>query len=157
MQSVEMVGLRDLDTDFEHLLREIPEGRRRLHDEIGAAILEDVRANITSSGINDSRGRIRGYQEHYVGSGGGYAAVRAVKGMGPSGYDDSPGAITNYLENGHRIRQPSGTAKRRRKGRAKKPYVDGFHFYAAAERNAEIVALAAAEKFADSLADLLDD
>lgn len=158
MQSVEMEDLRDLDSDFESILRELPDGRRRLHEEVGAAVLEDVRANIGASGINDARGRVKGYQEHVVGSGGGYAAVRAVRGTGPGGssdYSNSPGAITNYLENGHRVRQPSGTAKRRRKGRAKKPYVDGHHFYAQAERNAENVALAAAERFADSVADKL--
>jgi hypothetical protein len=156
MQSVEMNGLRDLDGDFEHILRELPGARRRLHEEVGAAILAEVREHITSTGINDARGRVKGYQEHFVGSGGGYAAVRAVRGRGPHGSSDSPGAITNYLENGHKIRRSSGTAKRRRKGRAKKPYVDGYGFYEAARANAETVALAAAERYADSVADMLD-
>ena len=151
-----MDGLRELDNDFERALRELPGARRQMHEEIGAAVLQDVRANIDASGIKDARGRVKAYQEHFTGTGGGYAAVRAVRGTGPHGYNDSPGAITNYLENGHKIRQPSETAKRRRKGRAKRPYVDGFGFYAAAEANAEAVALKAAEDFAAKVADQLD-
>jgi hypothetical protein len=156
MQSVELNGLRDLEHDFEHILREIPGARRRMHEEIGTAVLAEVRDNITSTGVRDTRGRIKGYQEHFVGSGGGYAAVRAVQGTGSKGSSNSPGAITNYLENGHKIRKPSGTAKRRRKGRAKKPYVDGYGFYEAARNNAEPVALAAAERYVDSVADMFE-
>ena len=154
MQSVDMEGLKQLDNDFEHILREIPNGRRQLHEEVGKAVLQDVRANIDAS-LNDANGHIKGIQEHHVGSGGGYAAVRAVRGKGPHGNSDSPGAITNYLENGHAIRRPSGKAKRRRKSRATKPYVDGRHFYAEAERNAQNVALDAAQRYVDKFADML--
>jgi len=156
MQSVEMGELHRLIDDFEHVLREVPNSRREMHRRVGAAVLEEVRRQIDSSGLNDAHGRIKGYQDYFVGSLGGYAAVRAIRGLGPHGYSDSPGALTNYLENGHRIRRPSGRAKKRRRGRAKQAYADGFHFYEAARQTAESIAYEAAYRYAEDLAQMLE-
>lgn len=155
MQSVDLKGIERLDNDFEYLLREIPEARREMHDRIGKAVLGEVRDQISKSEINDSNDRVKNVQEHYVGSYGGYAAVRAIRGSGPSGHNDSPGAITNYLENGHRIREPLGKSKSYRP-RIRKTYVDGYHFYQRARNNAESIAIAAAEKYAEEVADRLE-
>jgi replicative superfamily II helicase len=155
MQSVDMSALKQLDNDFERILRKVPNARREMHDEIGAAVLKDVRAQISHTGMNNP-GKIADMQVYHVGSSGGYAAVRAVEGTGPTGqYNDSPGAITNYLENGHKIRKPSGKAKNY-KPRINKPYVDGYHFYAEARRNADAVAIKAADKYASKIADMLE-
>ena len=82
--------------------------RRALHERLGARMLTGVRGQIRGK-LNDAHGHVRGWQSKYIGSGGGYAAVRAVDGAsGP----DSPGAITNYLENGHAVRRPSGRTPR---------------------------------------------
>lgn len=148
MQSVEIKGLDELDKRINNLLVEMPEARRKLHEELAIMAKQEVDAQIISAGIQDNRGKIRGWQEDVVGSGGGYAAVRAAKGSTGS---NSPGAITNYLEGGHRIRQPSGTA-RRYKPKIKVPYVDGRHFYQNARRNVTAKAIDIAEKFADDLA-----
>ena len=83
-----------------------------------------------------------------VGSGGGYAAIRPVD---TSTGDNSPGAITNYLESGHKIRRPSGLARRYR-SRIRKAYVDGYHFYQKAETRVEAKAIKLAQEFADKLA-----
>ena len=78
--------------------------QRAIHERLGARMLSGVRGNIAGR-VNDAHGKIAGWQAKYVGSGGGYAAVRAVD---TSTGAKSPGAITNYLENGHARRPPSG-------------------------------------------------
>lgn len=153
MQSVDLMGLDKLDEDFQKLLDEIPEARRNMHERIANAVQNEVRAQIDTSGINDSSGKIKDWQEGRVGSGGGYAAVSPVKGQTGA---NSPGAITNYLENGHRVRQPSGNAKRIRRGRAKNAYVNGYHFYQSARNRAEAIAISEAEKYADEIAKKLE-
>ena len=79
--------------------------------------------------------------------GGGYAAVRPEKGKTGA---DSPGAITNYLEGGHRIASPRGGKNYR--PRLRVSYVSGYHFYAAAAMRAESIAIGEAEAWADELA-----
>lgn len=153
MQSVSIKGMDDLDKDLKAILKDAPDMRRRLHEDIARNLKTEVDAQIGSSGINDSHGTVKGWQEERVGSGGGYAAISAVSGQTGA---NSPGAITNYLESGHKTRQPTGSAKRRRRSQAKKAYVDGFHFYQSAGVRAENIAIASAEKFADELKQKLE-
>lgn len=152
MQSIEINGLKELDAKLQAILKELPEARRQLHERLAEMAKKEVDAQIDASGLNDSHGKIKGWQEAHVGSGGGYAAVRPQKGM--TG-DNSPGAITNYLENGHRIREPSGKSKYYRP-RIKKPYVDGYHFYQAARIAVESKVIAEAEKFVEEFAQKLE-
>ena len=101
--------------------------QRAIHERLGARMQSEVRSQ-TRGKINDAHGHISGVQARVVGSGGGYAAVR------PSGTDSGPdslNAITNYLENGHAIRRPSGRNPRYRP-RIKMLYVSGRGFYNAA-------------------------
>jgi len=154
MQSVDISGLYDLDSRFQNLLSELPDMRREMHESAGAAVRDAVHAEIVASGIYDSHGKIRGWQELYIGSYGGYAAVRAVKG-GVAG--KNPGAITNYLESGHRVRQPSGKAKQVRKSRAKQQRVKAYGFYRTSRGPAQNIAMTAANKFADKVAGKLGD
>lgn len=147
MQSVTFDGLENLERDLNDLLNEIPSAKKELHDKIADIIKKEVDKEILTSGINDSTGKIKGWQEAVVGSRGGYAAVHAESGQTGS---NSPGAITNYLENGHRIREPKGNAKYYRP-RIKKPYVDGYHFYKSASHNVESKAIAEAENFVEEL------
>ena len=152
MQSVEIEGLNNLDEDLNTLLEELPEMRRELHKRIAEVIKTEVDTQIAQSGLNDSRGHIKQWQESVVGSGGGYAAVRPAKGTtGPN----SPGAITNYLENGHRIRQPSGKNPNYRP-RINKAYVDGYHFYQSARNTVEAKAIAVAEEFVKEVTEKLE-
>lgn len=145
MQSVDILGINELDDSFKSLLEDIPEMRRELHEQIADIIKTEVDIQISNSGLNDNSGRVKAWQEPHVGSGGGYAAVRPTD---SSIGANSPGAITNYLENGHAIRGPSGKVKNYRP-RIKKPYVDGYHFYKTARANVQSKAIAAAELFAD--------
>lgn len=147
MQSVQFNGLKDLERDLNDLLGEIPSAKKELHEKIADNIKKEVDKEISTSGLNDSTSKIKGWQESVVGSRGGYAAVHTVSGQTGA---NSPGAITNYLESGHKIRGPKGTAKYY-KPRIKKPYVDGYHFYKSASHSVESKAIAEAETFVEEL------
>lgn len=147
MQSVEFGELKKLDDTLKDILDSVPGARRQLHKKIADVIKKEVDTQINASGLNDSRGKIKDWQETTVGSGGGYAAGHAVKGETGA---NSPGAITNYLENGHRIREPSEKSKNY-KPRIKKPYVDGYHFYQSASNKVEAKAITEAEQFVEDL------
>ena len=98
--------------------------QRAIHERLGARMQTGVRGQIRGR-INDAHGHVAGWQERYIGSGGGYAAVRvADSSSGPN----SPGAITNYLENGHARRRPGGNAKLYQP-RIKVVYISGRGFY----------------------------
>lgn len=138
MQSIDDAGIKQLEKKFDAVMKKFPQERRALHERIGDMERAEVTGNIAGSGMR-STGTVESWQQKYVGSGGGYAAVRAIKGAGSSG----PGAVTNYLENGHRIRASGGTAKRY-KPRVHTAYVNGYHFYAAA-KSGELLGKAQAE------------
>ena len=132
---------------FDKILQEFPERRRELHERVGRAVQRELQQQIASSGINDSSGRVRRWQVVHVGSGGGYAAVRPEKGTTGA---DSPGAITNYLEGGHRIASPRGGKNYR--PRLRVSYVSGYHFYVNTSMRAESIAIGEAEAWADEIA-----
>ena len=132
---------------FDKILQEFPERRRELHERVGRAVQRELQRQIASSGINDSSGRVRRWQVVHVGTGGGYAAVRPEKGKTGA---DSPGAITNYLEGGHRIASPRGGKNYR--PRLRVSYVSGYHFYVNTSMRAESIAIGEAEAWADEIA-----
>ena len=152
MQGVDMRGLDAFTEELNSLLKEFPQARRELHEEMASLLKKEVDSQIEGSGLKDEQGKIKGWQVPKVGSGGGYAAISPER---SSTGANSPGAITNYLEGGHKIRKPSGKAKRYRP-RIKMPYVDGYHFYQKAQKSVEIKAIRLAEKFADDLAKRLE-
>ena len=147
MQSVEFADLDKLDRKLEQLLAKAPEKRRTFHDKAAAVLKTEVDRSVGTSGLNDSHGRIRGWQQPDVGSGGGYAAIRAIKGETGA---NSPGAITNYLENGHKTTAKASVDTGR--WRSKKFYVDGYHYYANARATLEGKLIQLAQDFAEDLA-----
>lgn len=125
--------------------------QRAIHERLGARMQSAVRGQIRGK-INDAHGHISGIQARVVGSGGGYAAVR------PSGIDSGPNslnAITNYLENGHAIRRPSGRNPRYRP-RIKMLYVSGRGFYNAARPSLPYMLQAEVERWGDEMAARLE-
>lgn len=149
MQSINLSALDGLTKDLDALLEKMPQKNRELHEELAQLAKAEVDAQIAASGVNDSSGKIKGWQEPHVGSRGGYAAVRASDaGTG----DNSPGAITNYHESGYKTRKPTGSAKRPQPGKSKMPYVDGRHFYQKAQTAVESKAIGVVNRFADDLA-----
>lgn len=151
-QDVEIRGLDELNARLDRFLKQAPEKRREFHERMGDVMEREVRQNVRGS-LNDSRGRISGWQRKYVGSGGGYAAVRAEdSSSGPH----SPGAITNYLESGHATRKPTGSAKRKR-SRSRTERVSGRHFYLNTRLSIHSEVEAEAIVFSNELAALLED
>ena len=115
MQHVDIKGL-------DGTIKNKRELHREFHEKSGVLIEKLVKRKILSSGIKDNHGKIRGWQVRYIGSGGGYAAVRATD---SSSGNNSPGAITNYLENGHKFRKRLKT----KRGNQKVLAARAFGFY----------------------------
>jgi len=150
MQSIDYSGLDKLDMRFAKVLDELPDMRRDMHSAVALGLQQAVRINIAASGVNDSGGKVGGWQERHVGSGGGYAAVRPIPG-GQRG--NNPGAITNYLESGHKTR----ASKAARRGRPRQANARAYGFYARTRAQAQDIALGAANRFADEAAERLGD
>jgi hypothetical protein len=152
--SVEVKGLAELIDGFNSVVKDAPRMRRELHERMGEQLKHTVDSNIATSGLNDSRGKIRNWQDKFVGSGGGYVAVRAVAtSTGPN----SPGAITNYLECGHRTVLGSGRRPNRiRANDTRKAWVDGFWFYKKSQADAKGIAEREVEKFVQQIKDRIE-
>lgn len=153
MQSVDTRPLERAFEALEEAEKAFPGAKKQMLEALGRELQEDVTDNMATSGLRNSGGRLRAWQKYHVGSKGGYVAVRAIGtadggASGPNG----PGAITNYTENGHKVRRPSGTAKQRRRSRAKVPAVPGHHYYRATESGVEQRAEAALVRLAEDMA-----
>lgn len=141
MQSITIRGMDELNRALDAAIRELPNERRRLHEKIA-----ETAEGIVKQQANNQT--LASMQTSVVGSRGGYAAVKAIKGKtGPN----SPGAITNYNENGHRIRRPTGLSKRYRP-RIHTVYVNGRHFYQKSRPLVMAAALRESKIFAEELA-----
>ena len=147
--SIEIRGLDEIDARLQKAIDEFSEIRREAFVALEPELKGLVDVSIDSSGLNDSHGKIKGFQDAAIGSLGGYAAVRASKAS--SGDDNGPGAITNYLENGHRVRKPGKT-----KPRAKMLRVPGYGFYATSRSKLPAIADRIAESIAEKLHDILE-
>ncbi|MCL2045734.1 MAG: hypothetical protein FWG88_05055 [Oscillospiraceae bacterium] len=166
--SIEYKGLEELDRRFASAMRDRPELRLQMHIEVSKELQYEVLDQIDRVGIRQSgdkignanrpTGGLRDWQSRYVGSGGGYAAVRPIgKADGGGTGRNSAGAITNYLERGHKVRRPSGKAKRQRKSRGRYGYARGYYFYTAARSRAQQVAIAAANAYAQRMLERIGD
>lgn len=132
------VELDRLARDFQQTADKFPERRRQMLERIGAELEESVRKNIPVESSRDRfrrpTGTIRAGQEKRIGTGGGYVAIRPVKGDAPqlSGRRrDRYGTITQALEDGHSVKLARGGSK----------FVSGRLFYRTAKRDAERIAM----------------
>ena len=151
MQSVEIEGLDQILARWEGLLQRFPSVKAELLERLGKQMLEDVRWNIGGSG------KVQGWQERYIGSKNGYAAVRPKAKTfqtTKSGKQYAVGYITNAIENGHRNRrpQPTGKAGYHYRPRNKTAAAAGRHFYAAVQTQLEQMGAAELARLADELA-----
>lgn len=121
--------------------------RRSLLEELARTMQGVVESNIGGAG------KVRSWQESRVGDLGGYAAVRPKAKMDYEGY--AVGHITNAIENGHRVRPPSGHSRRYRP-RIHKTRVPGKGFYAKSEGSIGAAAVQAAQAMLDGLAEKLE-
>ncbi|HIQ69330.1 MAG TPA: hypothetical protein IAA67_03235 [Candidatus Avoscillospira stercorigallinarum] len=129
MNSVEMTGIDELIDNFEALLRDYPDIKGDLLEQLAGKLLGDVQGAIGGTG------QVQSWQDKHVGSGKGYVAVRPKANTyktTPGGKQYAVGYVTNAIENGHRHRRPSAVKKQGYyyKPRIKVAAVPGKHFYA---------------------------
>ena len=154
---------------WEDFIAEWPEAKRIALKAAGNAILEEVQRSIVKEGINDSRGRVRRWQDMRVGSGGGYVAISPVDDavqITQSGKVSTARDITRYLNRGHGVREPSDPDSKKYKKRVQenmpisnrgKVYVPGRPFYSDPKRNSGEIARKAADDALSRLSDAIDD
>ena len=102
---VNTAGLDRLLASWDRLLREFPQMKQATLEKMGSELLRRVRSQIGGTG------KVAGWQEVHMGSGGGYVAVRAKAKTfqsTKSGKRYAVGYITNAFEGGHKIRRPQG-------------------------------------------------
>lgn len=143
------------------VIQKFPDAKRMALNEMGRAVLKEVLSQIKKQGITDQRGRVGSWQEIRIGSGGGYVAVspdhEEVQ-VTKQGEKTNAKDVTRYLDRGHKVRGPSGRAKRYRprmnyensgsviSASTGALIVKGRLFYSYARENAERIAMHAAER-----------
>ena len=93
MQSVEISGLKEIQKKLEGYPEAMKKARSEFFEEAGREMLSTVRRRIGGQGY------VANVQDRHVGSGRGYAAVRAKAKTELRGY--AAGYVTNALEGGH--------------------------------------------------------
>lgn len=128
---MQSVTIKDLDKKFNDLLKAIPEARRAMFRELSEELLGDVNRRI------GGRGKVQSWQDRFLGSGGGWAAVRPKAKTWTeatrSGKRYAVGYVTNAITSGHRA--------------GARGYVPGKGFYAGARQNARAIVRRAIERF----------
>lgn len=137
MTGIDSTEIKNLAEKFEKAGKDISQEKYQASYDIAREMENIVRGRIGAS-LNDGHGRIAEWQ---VGQPPGKISYYAK--IQPNDEMEGAGAITNYLENGHRIR-PMIMGK---KSRAKMERVPGRGFYKASEADV----LSYAEKRYDEL------
>ena len=144
---------------WEDLIEEFPEVKLEALKAAGEAALEEVRSQIDRR-VQDSHGRVKRWQNMRVGSKGGYVAISATDetaAVSPTGTRTARD-VTQYIDQGHAIRKPSGTAKRYvPKIRSGRTYVPARQFYSWARMNAAKIATEAADNALEQFSDAVDN
>lgn len=148
--TVDTAGWNAFWDRWKNTINKIPGLKEAMLEKLGGRVQGEVRQAVDRSGLHDSRGRVKRWQNPHVGSGRGYVAVRADSVEVAAGYRDrqrlNAGALTNFLSSGHKVRGPSGRAKRYQP-RARMTRVRGLDFYSKAKAESEKIAVQEAEDF----------
>ena len=163
MLSLDKSGWDKFTAAWDNVIKAFPDAKRRILEEAGKTVLQEVRSQIIGSGIRDDRFHVRGWQQYRVGSGGGYVAIApAVVDVPGKGLMSKK--ITRYLDRGHAARGPSGRAKRYQPritaagiGAKGNVFVRGRYFYREARTKANKEAKKAAEKVLVQIENMLYD
>ena len=84
-QSVTVKGLDELIGSLQDVAEDFPRVRREFHEAVAEEIWEEAQKSLGNRAKTNT-GKIAEMQEKYVGSGGGYAAVRPKAKMFHKGY-----------------------------------------------------------------------
>ena len=155
MQSVDLAAVDTLEKILQNMKDRFPEARREYHERCAARLKEEITQEISAR--TKTSGRLAGWQKETVGSGGGYAAIRPD---GATSGANSPGAITNYVENGHAVavgpRADRKPTTRKYVSRVKVGVVKGRHFYQAVRSRALRIAMEEAETLVKDIMEAAD-
>lgn len=143
-QELDFSEFRRVFENLEGVRDQIPEIKREFLDGLGGKMLSTVRGNISGTG------KVQSWQEARVGSRSGYAAVSAKANTEYRDY--AVGYVTNAIENGHRIRSPSGQAKERYRPRIRQAHVPGRYFYRDSQAAVDNFVKAGATELAEMIA-----
>ena len=129
MQSVDLSDLDQILERWNALLRDFPAMKKDVLRELSQRMLASVRSEIPGTGT------VRSWQDRYIGSKNGYAAVRPKANTFTTtagGKKYAVGYVTNAIENGHKHRRPSQVQREGYSyhGRINVAAVPGLHFYA---------------------------
>ena len=110
------------------------------------------------AGLRERTGTVLSWQEQYIGSGGGYAAVRprakTFTETNGKGKRYAVGQVTNAIESGHKFPTPSGVSRRYKpRIRSSALKVRPYAFYAAAMVNVPALARETADQILQALID----
>lgn len=135
---------------WDRKLETLPGAKKAALYAAGKAVLPALRQQIERR-VDDRDGRVRKWQEIRLGSKGGYVAISPVDdqisiNQTADRYVTSRD-ITQYLERGHKIRPPSGRAKRYNpRVKSGRTYVPGRMFYSWTRLDATKLAVSAARE-----------
>ncbi|MCH5279541.1 MAG: hypothetical protein J1E60_07095 [Christensenellaceae bacterium] len=147
-----MQEIKILEENFEKALRKSPELRRKAMELATKRAHQTVHTSIGGK-LNDSHGKIAGWQVIRLGSKGGYGVVKATN---TSSGANSPGAITNYLEHGHKIREPKKRGAKGYRPRIHTASVNGRWFYRVVAADVNRITLDAANEVCKGIADIIE-
>ena len=158
---IEREKLRRFVRYWDRLLEIVPEARREAVEAAGEAVKRSLDTQIQSANLSsiEAKGRVSSWQRLRLGSGGGWAAISAMKETVYSwdqrvsfgarvrqhtwhGNPVTARQVTTWLERGHGVK-PSG-------------YVSGRRFYAYTKDDAQEISLKAADKVLCRIADEVD-
>ena len=156
----------ELDKLIEKLDRspEVLREARRTAFEAAAPRLKAVLDRKIVSTIGDSRGKVRSWQDQFVGSMGGYAAVRPKKDeftepTKKARHTYAVGYVTNAINSGHRY-PGQGVRKTAKAGKTDTftyGRVEGRYFYEYAQPSVEAIARETAQQVVDGLVKFMED
>lgn len=86
------MDLYELDQQFEQLIKQLPDARRKLVETCGEKMYQKVLANVNQ--VGEKSGNLKKGVKKVVGSRGGYSAIRADFEIAPH---------THLIENGHKV------------------------------------------------------
>lgn len=153
------IDSRDIDRLVEKLTKSlniIREAKRKAFEEAAPQLKQAVDTAIGGTG------KVRSWQAQYVGSKGGFAAVRpkakTFTEINGRGKRYAVGAVTNAIDSGHRFPAPSGRDKHYRpRIKSGRQSVAGRQFYQQAEAQVPEIAQLAAQKVVDALVEHLEE
>lgn len=152
---------------YRHTLEFVPEAKRGALTAAAEAVFEILEEEIDAR-LNDSHGKVKGWQAIHVGSKGGYAAIRPqkeeVRNQYGKYYGYNSAQVTSYLERGHAIPR-SYKARLHGEddetplifGNNGRVIVPGRMFYSYARMNAMKAALQAMDRTLDGLTAKFED